>query len=196
METNNHCCLGIMPNDCSSAGWDSLQDRGSGCDSKNDHRQQDHGNTITACLEGLVRTYDHGRRLVLLDGNTVYWRGHRRLSSSPAIADDSRVKVMAGHRGGHYPAFACYVGPAMLDAAIVGPERGRQPSVTNVLEAVRELDDGCGVLILVASETSARLNYGIAATRARSQGINVKVKYLLLPRLYLNYLESDTRTTT
>lgn len=175
METNDHSSIGIMSNDCDSAGPDSLQDRGSGCDSKDD-RRQDRGNTTTACLEGLVRTDDHGRRLVLLDGHTVYWRGHRRSTPpSPAGADDGRVKVMAGHRGGHYPAFACYVGPAMLDAAIVGPERGRQPSVAHILEAIRELDDGCGVLILVASETSARLNYGIAATKARSRGINVKV---------------------
>jgi len=41
--------------------------------------------------------------------------------------------------------------------------------------AIRELDDHRGVLVLVASETAAILSYGIAAQKARSQGIIVKV---------------------
>lgn len=129
-----------------------------------------------ACLEGLVRTDGHGRRLVLLDGNAVYWRGHR----SSVVGHRHRVKVLAGNRGGHYPAFARYVGAGMLDAAIAGPTRGRQPSATRVLTAIRELDDGRGVLVLVAGELSARLSYGIAATKARSLGINVKVNACVL----------------
>lgn len=131
-------------------------------------------NTTAAFLEGLVKADGHGHRLVLLDGNTVYWRGHRSMVSV-AGRRRHRVKVLAGHRGGHYPAFARYVGEGMLDAAIAGPTRGRQPSATHVLTAIRELDDGHGVLVLVASELSARINYGIAATKARSLGINVKV---------------------
>jgi len=87
----------------------------------------------------------------------------------------SRVKVMAGHRGGHYPTFARYVGAGMLDAAVAGPDYGRHPSASHVLTAIRELDDRCGVLVLVASETAAILNYGIAAQKARTQGIIVKV---------------------
>ncbi|KAF0770588.1 dihydroxyacetone kinase 1-like [Aphis craccivora] len=126
--------------------------------------------TTTACLEGLVRTDGHGRQLVLLDGNTVYWRGHQSTPSG-----SGRVKVMAGHRGGHYPAFARYVGAGMLDAAVAGPDHGRHPTAAQVLTAIRELDDRCGVLVLVASETAAILNYGIAAQKARTRGIIVKL---------------------
>ncbi|XP_025193976.1 triokinase/FMN cyclase-like [Melanaphis sacchari] len=128
------------------------------------------GFTTTGCLEGLVRTDGHGRQLVLLDGNTVYRRGHRSMSSG-----SGRVKVMAGHRGGHYPAFARYVGAGMLDAAVAGPDQGRHPTATQVLTAIRELDDRCGVLVLVANEMAAILNYGIAAQKARAQGIVVKL---------------------
>ncbi|XP_029347038.1 putative 3,4-dihydroxy-2-butanone kinase [Acyrthosiphon pisum] len=147
-------------------------------DSTGDHGSMDQGMvegsdqsfTTTACLEGLVRTDGHGRQLVLLDGNTVYWRGHQSLSSGKG-----RVKVMAGHRGGHYPTFARYVGAGMLDAAVAGPDPGRHPNAGHVLTAIRELDDHYGVLVLVASETAAILNYGIAAQKARTQGIIVKL---------------------
>uniref|UniRef100_A0A2S2NCP4 Triokinase/FMN cyclase n=1 Tax=Schizaphis graminum TaxID=13262 RepID=A0A2S2NCP4_SCHGA len=131
---------------------------------------RDRSFSTTACLEGLVRTDGHGRQLVLLDGHTVYWRGHQ---STPS--ETGRVKVMAGHRGGHYPTFARYVGAGMLDAAVAGPDNGRHPTAAQVLTAIRELDDRCGVLVLVASETAAILNYGIAAQKARTQGIIVKL---------------------
>lgn len=135
--------------------------------------------TTTACLEGLVRTDGHGRQLVLLDGNTVYWRGHQSTPSG-----SGRVKVMAGHRGGHYPAFARYVGAGMLDAAVAGPDHGRHPTAAQVLTAIRELDDRCGVLVLVASETAAILNYGIAAQKARTRGIIVKVnRWKTIPQI-------------
>jgi len=164
----------------SAMGQDSIKTRDSaiGQDSTEDHGSvdqdlvegHDQSFTTTACLEGLVRTDGHGRQLVLLDGNTVYWRGHRSVPSGKG-----RVKVMAGHRGGHYPTFARYVGAGMLDAAVAGPDPGRHPNAGHVLTAIRELDDHCGVLVLVASETAAILNYGIAAQKARTQGITVKV---------------------
>jgi len=161
-----------------TSGQRSNHDSTLGQDSTEDHSFKNHNSvdglgrnfTTTACLEGLVRTDGHGKHLVLLDGNTVYWSGHQSIPSGIG-----RVKVMAGHRGGHYPTFARYVGAGMLDAAVAGPDRGRHPSAGHVLAAIRELDDRRGVLVLVASETTAILNYGIAAQKARTQGINVKV---------------------
>lgn len=155
----------------SAIGQDLTEDNGSADQDSVEGSHQSF--TTTACLEGLVRTDGHGRQLVLLDGNTVYWRGHQSMPSGRG-----RVKVMAGHRGGHYPTFARYVGAAMLDAAVAGPDPGRHPNAGQVLAAIRELDDRCGVLVLVASETAAILNYGIAAQKARTQGIIVKVNYI------------------
>ncbi|CAI6371185.1 unnamed protein product [Macrosiphum euphorbiae] len=169
-----------IKNHDSAVGQDSIKNHDSavGQDSTEYHGSVDQdlveGNdqslATTACLEGLVRTDGHGRQLVLLDGNTVYWRGHQSMPTGKG-----RVKVMAGHRGGHYPTFARYVGAGMLDAAVAGLDPGRHPNTGQVLTAIRELDDRCGVLVLVASETEAILNYGIAAQQARTQGINVKL---------------------
>lgn len=146
----------------------STQDHDYGHNSNDRYRD-----TTAACLRGLVQTDDHGRQLVLLDDHVVYWRDHR---SATGYGDGGRVKVMAGQSGGHYPALSRCVGAGMLDAAIEGPNRGRHPSAGQVVNTIRELDDRRGVLLLVASETSARINYGVAAERARSYGINVKVK--------------------
>ncbi|CAI6363563.1 unnamed protein product [Macrosiphum euphorbiae] len=52
---------------------------------------------------------------------------------------------------------------------------GRHPNAGHVLTAIRKLDDRCGVLVLGSSETAAILNYGIAAQKARTQDIIVKV---------------------
>lgn len=153
--------------------YDSV-DRISTLDHDNGYNSNDrYRDTAAACLRGLVQTDNHGRQLVLLDDHVVYWRDHRLTSGS---ASGGRVKVMASQSGGHYPALTCFVGAGMLDAAIEGLYRGRHPSVDQMVNTIQELDDRHGVLLLVTSETSARINYGIAAERARSYGINVKVR--------------------
>ena len=104
-----------------------------------------------------------------------------RLDGYPAIKvvvrtdwDRSKVAVISGGGSGHEPAHAGFVGEGMLTAA-VGGEIFASPSVNAVLEAILAVTGDAGCLLVVKNYTGDRLNFGFAATKARSMGLNVEM---------------------
>ena len=104
-----------------------------------------------------------------------------RLDGYPAIKvvvrtdwDRSKVAVISGGGSGHEPAHAGFVGEGMLTAAVCG-EIFASPSVNAVLEAILAVTGDAGCLLVVKNYTGDRLNFGFAATKARSMGLNVEM---------------------
>lgn len=87
--------------------------------------------------------------------------------------DPSRVAVISGGGSGHEPAHAGFIGEGMLDAAIPG-EIFSSPSVTAVLEGIRHVAGTAGCLLVIKNYTGDRLNFGLAAERARQEGYKVE----------------------
>jgi dihydroxyacetone kinase len=83
-----------------------------------------------------------------------------------------QVAVLSGGGAGHEPAHAGYIGDGMLTGAISG-SLFASPSVEAVLAAIREVCGDAGCLLVVKNYTGDRLNFGLAAERARSEGLNV-----------------------
>ncbi|GHB07457.1 dihydroxyacetone kinase subunit DhaK [Salinicola rhizosphaerae] len=83
-----------------------------------------------------------------------------------------QVAVLSGGGAGHEPAHAGYVGDGMLTGAISG-SLFASPSVEAVLAAIREVCGEAGCLLVVKNYTGDRLNFGLAAERARSEGLDV-----------------------
>ena len=71
------------------------------------------------------------------------------------------------------PAHAGYIGSGMLSAAVVG-EIFTSPSVDSVIAAIRAVAGRPGVLLIVKNYTGDRINFGLAAEIARSEGILVE----------------------
>src|SRR4051794_5151269 len=86
---------------------------------------------------------------------------------------DQQVAIISGGGSGHEPAHAGFVGPGMLSAAVVG-EIFTSPSVDSVFAAIRAVAGNAGVLLIVKNYTGDRLNFGLAAEMARSEGILVE----------------------
>ena len=84
--------------------------------------------------------------------------------------DKSKVALVCGGGSGHEPAHAGFVGKGMLTAAICG-EVFASPSVDAVLAGI--LAVGEAVLLIVKNYTGDRLNFGLAAERARALGCRV-----------------------
>ena len=82
------------------------------------------------------------------------------------------VAIVSGGGAGHEPAHAGFVGAGMLTAAVSG-ELFASPSVDAVLTAIREVTGPAGCLLVVKNYTGDRLNFGLAAERARSEGFAV-----------------------
>ncbi|OLO08176.1 glycerol kinase [Salinicola sp. MH3R3-1] len=83
-----------------------------------------------------------------------------------------QVAVLSGGGAGHEPAHAGYIGEGMLTGAISG-SLFASPSVEAVLAAIREVCGDAGCLLVVKNYTGDRLNFGLAAERARGEGLNV-----------------------
>ena len=62
--------------------------------------------------------------------------------------DDQSVPVLSGGGSGHEPAHVGYVGKGMLTAAIYG-QLFFPPTAPEILEAIRFLDRGKGVFIII-----------------------------------------------
>lgn len=117
-------------------------------------------------LEGVVLA---NQELALLEGENVVVR-----QDYEALKAANKVAIISGGGAGHEPAHAGYVGSGMLTAAVAGPVF-TSPSVDAVLSAIMTVAGPAGVLLIIKSYTGDRLNFGLAAEIARTQGVKVEV---------------------
>ncbi|ANP86088.1 dihydroxyacetone kinase subunit DhaK [Rhizobium leguminosarum] len=124
-------------------------------------------NIVTEALDGLLLTSSKGRLA--------------RLDSFPDIKvilradwDKSKVAIISGGGAGHEPSHAGFVGKGMLTAAVSG-EIFASPSVDAVLTAIRAVAGEKGALLIVKNYTGDRLNFGLAAEKARAEGFDVEM---------------------
>ena len=90
------------------------------------------------------------------------------------VIDKGKVALITGGGSGHEPSHAGYVGKGMLTAAVCG-DIFASPTSEAVLEAIRAVTGPAGCLLIVYNYTGDRLNFGLAAEKARSiYGLNVK----------------------
>lgn len=122
---------------------------------------------VDDALEGVVLSAPHG--------NLV------RLDIDPAIRivargdwDKSRVAIISGGGSGHEPAHAGFVGRGMLTAAVCG-DLFASPSVDAVLNAIVAVTGDRGCLLIVKNYTGDRLNFGLAAEKAKRYGLKVEM---------------------
>ncbi|WP_421355660.1 dihydroxyacetone kinase subunit DhaK [Pseudocitrobacter faecalis] len=122
---------------------------------------------VNDAIEGLVLSAPHGNLM--------------RLDIDPAIRivarsdwDKSRVAVISGGGAGHEPAHAGFVGKGMLTAAVCG-DLFASPSVDAVLNAIVAVTGDRGCLLIVKNYTGDRLNFGLAAEKAKRYGLKVEM---------------------
>ncbi|KIU48976.1 dihydroxyacetone kinase subunit DhaK [Bradyrhizobium elkanii] len=119
---------------------------------------------VQEALDGLIAA--SGGQLVRLDGYPFI----RVVARSDW--DQSRVAVISGGGSGHEPAHAGFVGPGMLTAAVCG-DVFASPSVDAVLAGILAGTGEAGCVLIVKNYTGDRLNFGLAAERARALGRKV-----------------------
>ena len=85
-----------------------------------------------------------------------------------------KVALISGGGSGHEPAHVGFVGSGILPAAICG-EIFASPSVDAVLAGILAVTGPSGCLLIVKNYTGDRLNFGLAAEKARALGLKVEV---------------------
>lgn len=121
---------------------------------------------VTDAIDGLLET--SGGALTRLDGYP-----HIKVVCR-SDWDKSKVALISGGGSGHEPAHAGFVGEGMLTAAVCG-EVFASPSVDAVLAGILAVTGEAGCLLIVKNYTGDRLNFGLAAERARAFGLKVSM---------------------
>ena len=88
--------------------------------------------------------------------------------------DKSKVALVSGGGSGHEPSHAGFVGRGMLTAAVCG-DVFASPSVDTVLAGILAVTGEPGCLLILKNYTGDRLNFGLAAERARALGMKVSM---------------------
>ncbi|KAF7052388.1 hypothetical protein CFC21_060494 [Triticum aestivum] len=123
---------------------------------------------VTEFIEGLVETYPG---LQYLDGFPEIKVVLRADAVGGAY---DKVAVISGGGSGHEPAHAGFVGPGMLTAAVSG-DVFASPPVDSILAAIRAVTGTMGCLLIIKNYTGDRLNFGLAAEQAKSEGYKIEM---------------------
>lgn len=123
-------------------------------------------NVVTDAIDGLLRTAEG--KLARLDGYP-----HIKVVVRTDW-DKDKVALVSGGGSGHEPSHAGFVGKGMLTAAVCG-DVFASPSVDAVLAGILAVTGKAGCLLIVKNYTGDRLNFGLAAERARAFGLKVSM---------------------
>jgi len=116
---------------------------------------------VEEMVEGIVMADPD--MLEKLEGQNVVVR-----KSSP----NEKVALVSGGGSGHEPTHAGFVGEGMLDGAVAG-DVFTSPTPDAVFEAVKAVDGGKGVLLVIKNYTGDIMNFEMAEEMAEAEGIEV-----------------------
>jgi len=108
---------------------------------------------------------------------SVFARNVRAVSGGvvrSTATPEGKVAVVVGGGSGHYPAFAGFVGPGFADAAVAG-DVFASPSAHSVAHVSRLAHRGGGILLGFGKYAGDVMNFGLAAERLISEGIDVRI---------------------
>ncbi|HHW03640.1 MAG TPA: dihydroxyacetone kinase subunit DhaK [Thermoanaerobacterales bacterium] len=83
-----------------------------------------------------------------------------------------KVGLVSGGGSGHEPSHAGFVGRGMLDAGVAGAVF-TSPTPDQIFEAVKAVDGGAGVLLIIKNYTGDVMNFEMAGEMAEMEGIKV-----------------------
>lgn len=111
-------------------------------------------------LQGLVNSQPH---LKQVDQSPILY----------CLPKAGQIPIISGGGSGHEPAHAGFVGQGMLTAAVSGPIFV-PPSSQDILTAIRHLDQGQGVFLIIKNFEADLQAFSQAIKEARSEGRQVK----------------------
>lgn len=116
---------------------------------------------VTEMLDGLA--YVHNDLVHRIEGFDIIARNEEK---------SGKVALISGGGSGHEPSHAGFVGEGMLSAAACGAVF-TSPTPDQVLEAIKEADEGAGVFMVIKNYSGDIMNFEMAQDMAEMEGIEV-----------------------
>ena len=85
----------------------------------------------------------------------------------------NKVGIVTGGGSGHLPVFTGYVGKGFLDACAIGSVFA-SPSVEQMVSAIKNADNGNGVLCIIGNYGGDVMNFEMACEMVNAEGIKTK----------------------
>lgn len=111
----------------------------------------------------------------MLAGMQVHSKNIEIISDSVVVKKNKKQQgptLVSGGGSGHEPAHAGFVAQGMLDAAVCG-EIFTSPTPDKILNAIKAVDNGDGVLLIVKNYAGDVMNFEMAQDMAKMEDINV-----------------------
>ena len=120
-------------------------------------------NFVEESIDGLIKSHPDVYALAK-DNNRVITRTKKA---------SNKVGIVTGGGSGHLPVFTGYVGKGFLDACAIGSVFA-SPSVEQMASAIRNADNGKGVLCVLGNYGGDVMNFEMACETVGSEGIKTK----------------------
>lgn len=116
---------------------------------------------VTEMLDGLA--YVHNDLVHRVEGFDIIARNKEK---------SGKVALISGGGSGHEPSHAGFVGEGMLSAAVCGAVF-TSPTPDQVLEAIKEAEEGAGVFMVIKNYSGDIMNFEMSQDMAEMEGIEV-----------------------
>ena len=120
-------------------------------------------NFVEESIDGLIKSHPDVYSLAK-DNNRVITRAKKA---------SKKVGIVTGGGSGHLPVFTGYVGKGFLDACAIGSVFA-SPSVDQIASAIRNGNNGNGVLCVLGNYGGDVMNFEMACEMVASEGIKTK----------------------
>ena len=120
-------------------------------------------NFVDESIDGLIKSHPNVYSLAE-DNSRVIKRAKK---------SSNKVGLVTGGGSGHLPVFTGYVGEGLLDTCAIGSVFA-SPSVDQIASAIRNADNGNGVLCILGNYGGDVMNFEMACEIVKDEGINTK----------------------
>ena len=118
---------------------------------------------VEESIDGLIKSHPDVYAFAK-DNNRVITRAKKA---------SKKVGIVTGGGSGHLPVFTGYVGKGFLDACAIGSVFA-SPSVEQMVSAIKNADNGNGVLCIIGNYGGDVMNFEMACEMAEADGIKTK----------------------
>ena len=118
---------------------------------------------VEESIDGLIKSHPDVYALAK-DNNRVVTRANKA---------SNKVGVVTGGGSGHLPVFTGYIGKGFLDACAIGSVFA-SPSVEQIVSAIKNADNGNGVLCIIGNYGGDVMNFEMACEMVEMEGIKTK----------------------
>ena len=120
-------------------------------------------NFVEESIDGLIKSHPNIYALAK-DNERVVTRAKKSLK---------KVGLVTGGGSGHLPVFTGYIGKGFLDACAIGSVFA-SPSVEQMVSAIKNADNGNGVLCIIGNYGGDVMNFEMACEIVEAEGIKTK----------------------